>query len=129
MKRKDEDNAPSSTGTSECTICMEPFSVSGKHRVVALRCGHLFGRGCITSWIDSKSNAGCPLCKEKVRKRDLRNIYSVTVTAVQDDGLADELRDTRRLVVWCFPPHLSTGPGSSMRLLCAMTAWRPSTKL
>ena len=84
------------TATSDCAICMEPFSASGKHRVVALRCGHLFGRGCVTEWIDSKKNAGCPLCKEKVRKRDLRNIYSVTVTAVQADGLADELRDTRR---------------------------------
>ncbi len=79
---------------------MEAFSASGKHRVVSLRCGHLFGRGCILAWIDvRKSHAQCPNCKAKVRKQDLRNLFTASVAVVdsaQRDELVQELQDTKR---------------------------------
>jgi hypothetical protein len=98
MKRAEPDAVVHQRG-QECSICMEVFSAAGKHRVVSLRCGHVFGRSCITSWIESKSNAGCPMCKAKVRKQDLRNLYTSQVTVVDDAGkeeLVQELHTTKR---------------------------------
>ena len=47
-----------------CIICTDPFTRSGPHRVIALRCGHLYGKSCIREWLGYKSV--CPQCKSKV---------------------------------------------------------------
>ena len=28
----------------KCTICLEPFTATGEHRLVSLKCGHLYGK-------------------------------------------------------------------------------------
>lgn len=30
-----------------CPICLDSWEMSGDHRLVALKCGHLFGNSCI----------------------------------------------------------------------------------
>lgn len=42
---------------TECTICYDPCMISGRHRLVSLRCGHLFGKKCIERWITVRSCA------------------------------------------------------------------------
>lgn len=34
-----------------CSICFEPWTTAGNHRLAALRCGHLFGHECIKRWL------------------------------------------------------------------------------
>lgn len=34
-----------------CSICLEPWTNSGAHRLVCLKCGHLFGEACIERWL------------------------------------------------------------------------------
>ncbi|PRD29608.1 UNVERIFIED_CONTAM: E3 ubiquitin-protein ligase RFWD3 [Trichonephila clavipes] len=61
-----------------CTICFEPWTNSSEHRLVSLRCGHLFGRSCITRWLKGQS-ARCPQCNARARKSEIRNIYAKAV--------------------------------------------------
>lgn len=46
-----------------CIICLEPLTAEGEHRVVALKCGHLFGKSCIEVWVRQKKL--CPQCKAR----------------------------------------------------------------
>ncbi|XP_042913235.1 E3 ubiquitin-protein ligase RFWD3, partial [Parasteatoda tepidariorum] len=64
-----------------CTICFEPWTNSSEHRLVSLRCGHLFGRSCITRWLKGQ-NARCPQCNARARKSEIRNIYAKSVKAL-----------------------------------------------
>ncbi|PVD36804.1 hypothetical protein C0Q70_03794 [Pomacea canaliculata] len=41
----------------ECAVCTNHFTTPK-----ILPCGHLLCRQCVISWLDSKSDAGCPLC-------------------------------------------------------------------
>lgn len=44
-----------------CTICFEPWTTAGQHRLSALRCGHLFGFTCILRWLKAQGTAAkCP---------------------------------------------------------------------
>ncbi|CAL1297069.1 unnamed protein product, partial [Larinioides sclopetarius] len=63
-----------------CTICFDQWTNSSEHRLVSLRCGHLFGRSCITKWL--KGNARCPQCNARARKSEIRNIYAKAVKVV-----------------------------------------------
>lgn len=42
-----------------CSICFEPWTTSGEHRLATLRCGHLFGFTCIDRWLKGQG-AKCP---------------------------------------------------------------------
>lgn len=42
-----------------CTICLEPWTNAGDHRLSALRCGHLFGYKCILKWLRGQTRK-CP---------------------------------------------------------------------
>uniref|UniRef100_A0A672MEH1 RING-type domain-containing protein n=1 Tax=Sinocyclocheilus grahami TaxID=75366 RepID=A0A672MEH1_SINGR len=42
-----------------CSICFEPWTTAGDHRLAALLCGHLFGYVCISRWLTSGGNK-CP---------------------------------------------------------------------
>ncbi|XP_058065696.1 E3 ubiquitin-protein ligase RFWD3 [Anopheles bellator] len=74
----DEDNG------LQCSICLDEWTTSGEHRVVSLRCGHLFGQSCITRWL--QSNVGphrcCATCKTRASVRDFRPIYAKAVRAL-----------------------------------------------
>lgn len=36
---------------TECTICYDSCTISGRHRLVSLKCGHLFGKKCVERWV------------------------------------------------------------------------------
>lgn len=40
---------------TECTICYDPCTLTGRHRLAALKCGHLFGKKCIERWVAVRS--------------------------------------------------------------------------
>ncbi|KAI9500416.1 hypothetical protein BX070DRAFT_237462 [Coemansia spiralis] len=86
-----------------CTICTDPWSISGPNRVVSLKCGHLFCNKCIRTWMlrakrgDSNVSAGglgnkakkskCPDCNHPFVKGDIRPIYARSITAVDAEKL------------------------------------------
>ncbi|KAH8352297.1 hypothetical protein KR084_003344 [Drosophila pseudotakahashii] len=43
-----------------CCICLMPWNPVGDHRLVTLRCGHLFGESCVTKY--SSDSSECPTC-------------------------------------------------------------------
>lgn len=65
-----------------CNICFDSFGTSGEHRIVSLRCGHIFGESCIKKWI--KDNKNCPQCKMASTVRDFRNIYATKILVVDN---------------------------------------------
>ena len=92
---------------AKCHICDERF-LSGKHpeRPVTLRCGHIFGEGCILKWIsplsDIRGKNSCPLCRKSILKLstlDLpitKKLISVPMMA------ADRFGDGLLLMVFLF---------------------------
>lgn len=82
--------------TSSCSICMEPWTSGGNHRISCLPCGHLFGRSCIRKWIrQSGRNIGkCPQCNKMCKLRDIRTLY-VSRIAVVDGEMLQELTSLR----------------------------------
>ena len=44
-----------------CAICYE--EIENKKR---LKCKHEFCKDCITRWVETKSEATCPICREKI---------------------------------------------------------------
>ena len=82
-RKGDALNESSSSEAGTCTICYDPFTTSAQHRVVCLKCGHLYGKACIEKWISSNGNkARCPECNAPIKKVDIRIIYSHTVRAL-----------------------------------------------
>lgn len=68
-----------SQGLTMCTICLEPVLGSGDHRVASLRCGHLFGKSCITSWLTtSGSRKRCPQCNKPAKVKDIIELWNLT---------------------------------------------------
>ena len=61
-----------------CPICLDIWGNSGSHRLVALKCGHLFGSECVERWLKAQSSKdrACPTCKSKASLRDIRFIYA-----------------------------------------------------
>ncbi|EDX05200.1 E3 ubiquitin-protein ligase RNF4 [Drosophila simulans] len=59
---------------SKCSICLFPWTENGIHRLVSLRCGHLFGSSCIHMAI--RRNHRCPICRRRARHFHVRRIYS-----------------------------------------------------
>ncbi|EUB61647.1 RING finger and WD repeat domain-containing protein 3 [Echinococcus granulosus] len=59
-----------------CSICFESWTTSGPHRICCLKCGHLFGRSCVTKWLMSaRPKPGtCPQCNAKAHTKDIRAI-------------------------------------------------------
>lgn len=60
-----------------CVICTEMWTTSDSHHVVALKCGHLFGKSCIENWLAPSRNYNrCPQCNKPAKRRDIYKIYS-----------------------------------------------------
>ena len=72
---------------TECTICCEGCTIVGRHRLVALRCGHVFGKRCIERWI--KARHTCPNCSAVVQCTDICLLFSNHVAVVDNAGLDD----------------------------------------
>ncbi|XP_075989908.1 E3 ubiquitin-protein ligase rfwd3.L-like [Anticarsia gemmatalis] len=66
-----------------CPICLDSWGNSGSHRLVALKCGHLFGSACVERWLKAQSSKerSCPTCKSKAVLKDLRPIYARRLVA------------------------------------------------
>ncbi|XP_068627217.1 E3 ubiquitin-protein ligase rfwd3.S-like [Battus philenor] len=66
-----------------CPICLESWANSGEHRLVALKCGHLFGAKCVERWLRAQAarDRSCPTCKSKAALRDVRFIYAKRLVA------------------------------------------------
>ncbi|KAJ2710664.1 RING finger and WD repeat domain-containing protein 3 [Coemansia spiralis] len=104
------DEGASNDDRNTCSVCLEPWTVSGQHRVVSLKCGHLFGQSCAKKWLrrssqkriqqGSSSNkivGKCPECNQRAEWRDIRPIYARSITAV-DATRVDELQaEVKRL--------------------------------
>ncbi|XP_034033226.1 E3 ubiquitin-protein ligase RFWD3 [Thalassophryne amazonica] len=68
-----------------CTICFEPWTTAGEHRLAALRCGHLFGFTCIQRWLKAQSpNAKCPQCNKKAKRSDIVLLYAPKLRALDN---------------------------------------------
>ena len=89
---------PKNVETEECvcSICFEPWTNSGLHRLVSLKCGHLFGENCILKWIHRGGQVGqtkCPECNVAAARKDIRRIWSKSIsvvdTAERDKARAD----------------------------------------
>jgi hypothetical protein len=83
--------ADSQEDPSVCVVCFEQFTSGGAHRPASLRCGHVFGRSCIATWLESANRAqhACPVCKRAAAADDIRPLY------VAASGL--QALDTREL--------------------------------
>uniref|UniRef100_A0A034VM25 RING-type E3 ubiquitin transferase n=1 Tax=Bactrocera dorsalis TaxID=27457 RepID=A0A034VM25_BACDO len=85
-----------------CPICLDNWEMSGEHRLVSLRCGHLFGDSCIRRWLAESArqsgNKACPQCKAKAAIRDIRCLYAKRVRAIdrsEEHRLRDQLEIER----------------------------------
>ncbi|KAH8251300.1 hypothetical protein KR032_006648 [Drosophila birchii] len=56
-----------------CSICLDPWTDSGAHRIVSVACGHLFGDSCIRSYLMQHNM--CPICRQIAYVQDLRYIF------------------------------------------------------
>ncbi|XP_055629000.1 E3 ubiquitin-protein ligase RFWD3 [Toxorhynchites rutilus septentrionalis] len=74
-----------------CSICLDSWTLTGEHRLVSLKCGHLFGYMCIKRWLQDNTvqNRCCATCKTKSTLRDIRPLYAKAVRAVDN---TEELR-------------------------------------
>ena len=87
-KQKTDQNPVSSTqsdSTNYCPICLDSWSGSGNHRIVSLKCGHLFGQVCVEKWLTQ--NPKCPQCNGAAKKFDIRPIYATGITVVDNSEL------------------------------------------
>uniref|UniRef100_A0A667YB95 RING-type E3 ubiquitin transferase n=1 Tax=Myripristis murdjan TaxID=586833 RepID=A0A667YB95_9TELE len=68
-----------------CSICFEPWTTAGEHRLAALRCGHLFGHMCINRWLRGQGQAAkCPQCNKKAKRSDIVLLYAPKLRALDN---------------------------------------------
>ncbi|SPP79890.1 E3 ubiquitin-protein ligase RFWD3-like [Drosophila guanche] len=60
-----------------CTICKRPWDSVGVHRLVSLRCGHVFGDACIREHLRYRNF--CSVCNRNASFEELRYIYGRNV--------------------------------------------------
>ncbi|XP_016959654.1 uncharacterized protein LOC108030965 [Drosophila biarmipes] len=65
---------------NSCSICLTPWEAAGPHRIVSLKCGHLFGDCCIRQHLVQRSD--CGICKQPVSDLDLRYLFGLPVLVV-----------------------------------------------
>lgn len=87
VKRLCLDTMPSSQGNSTitddsvmCPVCFEAWTSDGTHRIISLKCGHIFGLSCIEKWMTTTKK--CPTCNQAVRKTDIRNLFVRSLKAI-----------------------------------------------
>ncbi|KAA0724164.1 E3 ubiquitin-protein ligase RFWD3 [Triplophysa tibetana] len=65
-----------------CSICFEPWTTAGNHRLAALRCGHLFGHECIKRWLVEGNK--CPQCNKKAKRDHIIFLYARRLKALDN---------------------------------------------
>ena len=86
-KRDREDEAT-------CTICLDPWTNSGEHRVASLGCGHLFGKSCIQKWLGERKT--CPSCNKVCKRTEIRDIFVSNVVALDSAELVSMRNELQR---------------------------------
>lgn len=81
-----EDPSASSVG---CRVCLSRFEDGEGAR--KLRCGHVFHRECVDTWVVQKQRATCPLCRRKVLGDDVVEGYRRMRNSVELDGNKEEI--------------------------------------
>ncbi|XP_037708046.1 E3 ubiquitin-protein ligase rnf8-A [Drosophila subpulchrella] len=67
---------------NSCCICLLHWSARGHHRLVSLKCGHLFGEMCIrTYWRQSNR---CPICRVVSYEDDIRQVHPYNCDSTTD---------------------------------------------
>ncbi|KAK6477256.1 E3 ubiquitin-protein ligase RFWD3 isoform X1 [Huso huso] len=74
-------NDPGEEEGDTCSICFEPWTNAGEHRLSTLRCGHLFGFTCIDRWLRGHGGK-CPQCNKKAKRTDIVVLYARTLKAL-----------------------------------------------
>jgi len=68
---------------NSCCICLLNWSARGHHRLVSLKCGHLFGKTCIrTYWRQSNR---CPICRVVSYEDDIRQVHPYNCDSTTDE--------------------------------------------
>ncbi|XP_025114433.1 E3 ubiquitin-protein ligase TRIM33-like [Pomacea canaliculata] len=76
----------------ECAVCTNDFTIPK-----ILPCGHHLCRECVISWMDSKSAAGCPLCRCPIAQQS-DGSSSATVDALPTDFVMEALVESARVL-------------------------------
>lgn len=76
-----------------CSICFEPWTTAGDHRLAALRCGHLFGFICISRWLTG-GGSKCPQCNKPAKRGHIIFLYARKLKALDN---TEEVRLKSRL--------------------------------
>jgi len=87
---EEEEEEEEDDGSEGCPICFEQWSTSGFHRLVSLKCGHLFGKRCIERWLSHPTRTKCPQCNTPAKRGDIRALYAKRLIAM-DTGEREEL--------------------------------------
>lgn len=94
-------NANKANGNSDdedvCTICFEPWTTSGPHRISSLKCGHLYGQSCVERWLGR--TPACPQCKAGAKRADVRPIFAKRLRLMdtaERDRLLGQVKDERQ---------------------------------
>ncbi|KAI8077845.1 uncharacterized protein BX664DRAFT_318422 [Halteromyces radiatus] len=78
---------------TKCSLCSTSWTNNGSHRIISLKCGHVFGEKCILDLIKLNSSNGktvsCPQCSALLRKKDIRPIWPNKVFQDNDSVLND----------------------------------------
>ncbi|KAK7865017.1 hypothetical protein R5R35_000041 [Gryllus longicercus] len=80
-----DDDDDDDASKNVCPICMDKWTNAGDHRLVCLKCGHLFGNSCIIRWLEIGCPSGqrrCPQCNKKAHKKDIRTLYAHNLQAL-----------------------------------------------
>ncbi|CAG0901191.1 unnamed protein product [Darwinula stevensoni] len=73
--------SPEQEDVTACPICYEGYTNSGAHRLVSLKCGHVFGQRCVERWLRGTGQR-CPSCNSHAKLKDLRVIYVTSLKAI-----------------------------------------------
>ncbi|KAF9761860.1 E3 ubiquitin-protein ligase RFWD3 [Nosema granulosis] len=69
-----------------CPICFGEYASTGDHRIVAMKCGHLFGQSCILGWFGTKKRAICPTCTVPSTKSQIRTIFANKISSLGSEN-------------------------------------------
>ncbi|XP_065340454.1 E3 ubiquitin-protein ligase RFWD3-like [Cloeon dipterum] len=67
-----------------CMICYDNWEGTGPHRIVSLKCGHLFGQSCVEKWL--KMHKKCPKCNTPNKVSDVRKIFAPVIKVKETDA-------------------------------------------
>ncbi len=82
---------PGSDADITCSICLGEWTSGGEHRLVSLKCGHLFGESCIAKWLQAKGK--CAECKQENGLDDIRRLFVRSIKAVDTVSLAGQVME------------------------------------